>query len=950
MLTCARCATVVAGLVAATFGFASPARAATIDVTNTAQLQSAVIAAHDGDVIRAAPGIYAPTRTLSVTQKNLVVQANGAPGSVTILGSAVTDFPADLFAVQAGASLTLTDLTVKQTAPEGFALNVFGTANVTYSTIAGNSGVAVYAEVGTSVSLLNSTIAANGDTGVVADGDVSLENVTITDNTLDGINNLGGGAVTLDNSIVYHNGQSDCGVAVAVTHASLDGDGSCHVMLTADPKLGPLVANGGPTPTRALAPTSPAVDTGDNTRCPPDDQRHSPRNDGKCDIGSYELAQTVDTTPPVITVPPDITAEATGAGGAAVSYTVTATDPDDPVASLICTPTSGTTFPLGTTTVHCTATDTHGNSATASFAVNVVDTTPPVLAGVPSDIVVGNGTPAGAVVNYKSPTATDLVDGSVPVSCLPSSGSFFPLGGTEVTCTATDAHGNSGSASFHVTVTVEDTTPPMITVPADFTVEATSSAGAAVTYTVTFSDPDDPVATSGCDPASGSTMPLGATTIDCEATDSHGNHASAFFVATVVDTTPPSIAVPGNVTVSTSNPDGATVGYAVSANDLVDGSRPVSCAPAAGSMFPIGTTTVACTAADLHGNTGTKSFPVTVNLSIPVIDTTPPTITVSDVAVEATGPSGAQVPYTATFSDPDDAVASAGCTPVSGSVFPLGTTIVTCTANDEHGNTSTATFKVEVKDTTFPAFDHPPADITVQSTSADGAVVNYDAPTATDVVDGPVPVLCTPPSGSMFDVGATGVVCKAVDAHGNTAYAGFVVTVASPPDTTAPTMIAPGRVTVKTHSRKGAIVRYVVRVSDPDDAIADFHCDYGSGSFFRVGWTPEHCYATDSHGNASSAAIDIHVVYVPDRTAPAMTVPKTITVEARSTRGATVRFVVRARDPDDEVKQLVCTPPSGSTFAVGWTTVHCAALDSHGNRSRASFRVRVERAAQQTRR
>src|SRR5262249_5066866 len=159
------------------------------------------------------------------------------------------------------------------------------------------------------------------------------------------------------------------------------------------------------------------------------------------------------------------------------------------------------------------------------------------------------------------------------------------------------------------------------------------------------------------------------------------------------------------------------------------------------------------------------------NLSIPVVDTTAPTITVSDVAVEATGPSGAQVPYTATFSDPDDAVASAGCAPASGSVFPLGTTIVTCTATDEHDNTSTATFKVEVKDTTFPAFDHVPADITATATSDDGAVVDYAVPAATDIVDGVVPVACTPSSGSMFDIGATGVVCKSVDAHGNTAYA-----------------------------------------------------------------------------------------------------------------------------------------------------------------------------------
>src|SRR5262249_6897019 len=81
-------AAVLAGLVVATLGVVGPARAATIDVSNTAQLQSAIIAAHDGDVIRLAPGNYAPTRTLSVTQRNLVIQTTGAPGASTILGSA----------------------------------------------------------------------------------------------------------------------------------------------------------------------------------------------------------------------------------------------------------------------------------------------------------------------------------------------------------------------------------------------------------------------------------------------------------------------------------------------------------------------------------------------------------------------------------------------------------------------------------------------------------------------------------------------------------------------------------------------------------------------------------------------------------------------------------------------------------------------------------------------
>jgi hypothetical protein len=78
-----------------------------------------------------------------------------------------------------------------------------------------------------------------------------------------------------------------------------------------------------------------------------------------------------DTTPPVISVPGTITANATTPSGAVVTYSVSATDPDDAVASLTCLPASGSTFPIGTTTVNCSAADTNANTSSASFTVHV---------------------------------------------------------------------------------------------------------------------------------------------------------------------------------------------------------------------------------------------------------------------------------------------------------------------------------------------------------------------------------------------------------------------------------------------------------------------------------------------------------------------------------------------------------------------------------------------------
>ena len=81
------------------------------------------------------------------------------------------------------------------------------------------------------------------------------------------------------------------------------------------------------------------------------------------------------------------------------------------------------------------------------------DTVAPVLS-LPSDITVAATSAAGARVTY-SASASDAVDGSVPVTCIPESGSEFAIAATEVSCRATDAAGNTATGSF--TVTVVDT-------------------------------------------------------------------------------------------------------------------------------------------------------------------------------------------------------------------------------------------------------------------------------------------------------------------------------------------------------------------------------------------------------------------------------------------------------------------------------------------------------------
>jgi hypothetical protein len=165
------------------------------------------------------------------------------------------------------------------------------------------------------------------------------------------------------------------------------------------------------------------------------------------------------------------------------------------------------------------------------------------------------------------------------------------------------------------TIAGPDTTPPVLSVPSGITKEATGPAGAAVSYTAAATDDLDPNPKVACTPASGATFPLGDTTVRCTATDAGGNSTSQSFPVHVVDTTPPTLSLPADLTATAATNSSATVGYTASASDLVDGAVPTRCTPASGSSFPVGTSTVTCTATDAHGNTATGSFHVTVRYS-----------------------------------------------------------------------------------------------------------------------------------------------------------------------------------------------------------------------------------------------------------------------------------------------------------------------------------------------
>src|SRR3569623_376083 len=198
---------------------------------------------------------------------------------------------------------------------------------------------------------------------------------------------------------------------------------------------------------------------------------------GNSTSSSFDVI-VADTTPPRITVPPNLSVEATGAAGAPATFLPTAND-------------------------------------LVSGDVPVVDTTPPQISA-PAEVRVEATGSTGALAAF-SVTAHDVVDGTTTVTCSKQPFSTFAIGTTLVTCSSKDAHDNTATVSFNVIV--QDTTPPALTLPPDLSAEATSAAGAAVLLTATAHDNGDGDVAVSCNPPSGTVFGITTTVVTCTSTD-----------------------------------------------------------------------------------------------------------------------------------------------------------------------------------------------------------------------------------------------------------------------------------------------------------------------------------------------------------------------------------------------------------------------------------------------
>jgi uncharacterized repeat protein (TIGR01451 family) len=248
-------------------------------------------------------GIIATSATLNVERS--VVSGNTAQLNGGGIAAPPENVPPSVVNIT-DSTIAANKVTGGMAEGQGGGIYVAGDLRMTNSTVSGNTVDNPGANSGGGVAAILAPADMDGST-------VNLLNTTIASNSL--TTGAGGGlgtsgptvAITARNTIVADNQvggtEADCTpMAVATSASNLSGDASCGFSdagsaQNANPQLAALADNGGPTPTRAPAPGSPAVETGTNTDCPATDQRGVTRPQGAtCDIGAVERVLSADLT------------------------------------------------------------------------------------------------------------------------------------------------------------------------------------------------------------------------------------------------------------------------------------------------------------------------------------------------------------------------------------------------------------------------------------------------------------------------------------------------------------------------------------------------------------------------------------------------------------------------------------------------------------------------------
>ncbi|MDX2361075.1 MAG: HYR domain-containing protein [Crocinitomicaceae bacterium] len=494
------------------------------------------------------------------------------------------------------------------------------------------------------------------------------------------------------------------------------------------------------------------------------------------------VVTVLDTISPVTTCPGNQTETPDAACNFTLpDYTslVAASDNCNPSPTVTQSPVAGTVI-SGTTTITMTSSDGNGNSSSCTFNVVLNDATAPTAVCQNINVYLDGAGNATIVAADLDGGSTDNCSG-LTMNASQTAFTCADLGPNNTTLTVTD--GNANSANCIAVVTVLDTISPTVTCPGNQIENPDAACNFTLpNYTALATAADNCGSTTVTQSPVAGTVISGTTTITMTASDGNGNTSTCTFDVTLNDVAAPT-AVCQNINVYL---DGAGNGTIV-AGDIDGGSTDncgavtLSASTTSFTCANLGPNNVTLTVTDGNANSANCIAVVTV------IDTISPTVTcpgnqneIPDASCNFTLPD-----YTglATGSDNCNPSPTVTQSPVAGTVIS-STTMITMTADDGNGNTSTCTFDVVLAPTG--ALNAVCQDVTIY---LDG---NGDASIVASDIDGGSTIPCGAPilsaSQTAFtcaDVGVVAVTLTVSDGVGGTANCVANVTVV---DNTAPTV------------------------------------------------------------------------------------------------------------------------------------------------------------------
>ncbi|MGE4632768.1 MAG: HYR domain-containing protein [Planctomycetota bacterium] len=643
----------------------------------------------------------------------------------------------------------------------------------------------------------------------------------------------------------------------------------------------------------------------------------------------------LDSTAPTIVQIPQIVEVSTPSD--ACEAMVSWTEPSTFDCSLV-TATSdilnGSILPIGNHIATYTFTDDSGNSISDSFLIAVADGELPQIHGVPADITVENRTGGcGVAVVWSTVTTTDCTFSALDVDH--PSGSEFSIGTTLVTYTATDTEGNQATASF--LVTVEDVEAPVLTnLPADIEVMAAVGSCEATASWLEPSATDCISYELSSDWPSGASFPIGQTLVTYTAIDPSGNSGTGTFTVTVLDQESPLISqMPDPIEVDSL--PGTCHGVASWSEPLAsDCSGAVSLIPSlpSGSEFPIGTTTVVYTASDASGNLSTASFTVTVlDTGDPIILGLPENLTFDNIEGNCAG--------IATWDPPTvEDCSETTLTPdfSSGSVFALGTHLVTYTAVDTAGNSAEASFEVTVVDAEAPFYLNLQSEMSFFTTpgQCDG-VATWELPEAADLCGGATST-SSHESGAVFPIGTSEVIHTATDDAENEA---IYITQIIVLDGEAPVISnMPLDITLEAPLGSCSVSVTWDAPTTEDCTEVTLTSSIASGSEIQIGIHVVVYTAIDAQGNIAESFFTVTILDIEEPQISQMPVDIVVTNDA-AVCGAVVSWIEPLISDCSDLVSATVSLANGSFFDVGDSLVTYTAIDIYGNETSASFNINV---------